>query len=150
MYSAVNLAKYIINKCVKDEVPISNIQLQMILYCIQKEFLKRDTLAFGNSIEAWQFGPVIPNVYYEFCGFGSMPISVCFCNAAELSSADSNEIDSIIEGKRLLEPWELKNDICCSKSAWAKVFNNGTGNRTEIQIDAVKEEISKEGHKNKQ
>ena len=40
MYSAVDLAKYIINKCVKDEVPISNIQLQMILYCIQKEFLK--------------------------------------------------------------------------------------------------------------
>lgn len=35
MYSAVDLAKYIINKCVKDEVPISNIQLQMILYCIQ-------------------------------------------------------------------------------------------------------------------
>lgn len=58
MYSAVDLAKYIINKCVKDEVPISNIQLQMILYCIQKEFFKRDTLAFGNSIETWQFGPV--------------------------------------------------------------------------------------------
>ena len=75
---------------------------------------------------------------------------VCFCNAAELSSADSNGIDSIIEGKRLLEPWELKNDICCSKSAWTKVFNNGMGNRTEIQIDAIKEEISKEKHKNKQ
>lgn len=40
MYKALDISKYIINKCVNDEKYISNLQLQKILYFIQKEFLK--------------------------------------------------------------------------------------------------------------
>ena len=28
-----------------------------------------------DNIEAWQFGPVVPNVYDHYCGYGAMPIS---------------------------------------------------------------------------
>lgn len=40
MYSALNMAKYIIDKCTKDRYPISNLQLQKILYYVQREFLQ--------------------------------------------------------------------------------------------------------------
>ena len=76
MYTAIDLSKYIVLKCIQDEHPISNLQLQKILYYIQKDFLSRDDLAFSDSIEAWQFGPVVPNVYYYYCGYGAMPISL--------------------------------------------------------------------------
>lgn len=34
MYKTLDVAKYIINKCINDNFPISNMQLQKILYCI--------------------------------------------------------------------------------------------------------------------
>ena len=74
MYRAMDLANYIVDKCIKDNVPITNLQLQRILYFIQKDFLKRGSPAFSDYIEAWEFGPVVPNVYFCFCGFGTMPI----------------------------------------------------------------------------
>ena len=40
MYSALNIAKYIIDKCTRERYPVSNLQLQKILYYIQREFLQ--------------------------------------------------------------------------------------------------------------
>ena len=69
-YPVLELAKYIVAKCIKDECPISNLQLQKILYYIQRDFLhKLDRPAFSENIEAWPFGSVVPDVYYylELC-----------------------------------------------------------------------------------
>ena len=41
MYSALELSKYIVTKCINDGKPISNLQLQKILYYIQRDFLKQ-------------------------------------------------------------------------------------------------------------
>ena len=41
MYKATELAKYIVTKCTNEDQPITNLQLQKILYYIQKEFLKQ-------------------------------------------------------------------------------------------------------------
>ena len=86
MYKAIDLANYIVEKCIKDDNPITNLQLQKILYFIQKDFLKRGTRAFSDDIEAWKFGPVVPNVYFYFCGFGAMPISISRDTVPNLTS----------------------------------------------------------------
>ena len=70
MYTAIDLSKYIVSKCINDGYPISNLQFRKILYYIQKDFLSRDDLAFSDGIEAWQFGPVVPNVYYIIVDMG--------------------------------------------------------------------------------
>ena len=71
-YSAFDLARYVLKKCIDEDHPISNLQLQKILYYIQECFLKeKDRKAFSEPIEAWQFGPVIPKVYDEYCIYGS-------------------------------------------------------------------------------
>lgn len=43
-YSAVDLSKYIVYKCITEGQPISNLQLQKILYYIQRNFLKMTEL----------------------------------------------------------------------------------------------------------
>ena len=48
---ALDLAKYIVTKCVKDNCAISNLQLQKILYFIQRDFLRCDKPAFSDAIE---------------------------------------------------------------------------------------------------
>lgn len=138
MYTALKLSKYIVSKCIKEEKFISNLHLQKILYFIQKDFLQRGKIAFNDDIEAWQFGPVVPNVYYYFCGFGSMPIS----NLAGtfLIEEDKDAIDRIVEAKRELDPWDMVSETHRAGGAWAQVYNNGLGIRQVIPTELIKSE----------
>lgn len=135
-YETVHIAKYIINKCTIDQHPISNLQLQKILYCIQRDFLKNDMLAFDDDFEAWQFGPVIPEVYYLFCGFGAIRIQMKY--DLDIGSDYAALINPIIERKRLLNPWDWSEDINATGKAWDKVYSNGSGNHKVIPKQIIR------------
>lgn len=107
-YSALDIAKYIISKCTSDEKPINNLQLQKILYYAQKEFLRVSSALFDDEFEAWQFGPVIPSVCYQYCGFGALPIRMQYSTKLDgLTPKELETINDIIEEKRKKNPWEL-------------------------------------------
>lgn len=137
-YNAKDIAKYVVNKCIDDEHPISNLQLQKILYYIQRAYLKQDRCAFTENIEAWQFGPVVPCVYYIYCGFGSMRICVKLTPEEELQPEDKAIIDPIVESKRDLMPWDLVNDTHREGGAWNLTFKNGEGLHAIIPMDLIK------------
>lgn len=137
MYKAMDLANYIVDKCIKDNVPITNLQLQRILYFVQKDFLKRGSPAFLDEIEAWRCGPVVSNVYFYFCGFGAMPISISR-DAVPNLSIDKNIIDNIVNTKRSLTPWEAVKEIHKTTGAWSKVYDNGKGRQCIIPVDFIK------------
>lgn len=140
MYKATDLANYIVEKCHRDRCPVSNLQLQKILYYIQREYLQNNKQAFSDPIEAWQFGPVVPNVYYDFCGFGSMPITISFPNKRSIDYQDQQKINPIIEAKRKLYPWDLVAETHKEGGAWQRTYNNGLGNHCVIPIERIKEE----------
>ena len=67
MYDVLLMAKYIIKYCNKSNLPISNLKLQKLLYFIQAAFLvEKGHACFPDEIEAWDFGPVVPAVYYKY------------------------------------------------------------------------------------
>lgn len=70
MIDTLNLSKYIVSKCYNQQKPISNIQLQKILYELNKQY------SFDACIEQIGNLYVYPKVYYHFSGFGIMPISI--------------------------------------------------------------------------
>lgn len=75
MYSALDVARYIILRCNQHGRTISNLKLQKILYFVQAEFLvSQDYPCFRERIEAWDFGPVIPDVYHRYKVYGSASI----------------------------------------------------------------------------
>lgn len=137
MYKALELAAYVVNKCIDEHQPITNLQLQKILYYIQRDFLHRGDTAFNDVIEAWQFGPVVPNVYYYYCGNGAMPIFVS-SKGATIFDSDKIYIDTIVEEKRQLDPWELVEETHKEGGAWAQIYNNGAGNHQEIPIELIR------------
>ena len=50
-YEAIEIAKYIINKCTVDGCPVSNLQIQKILYFLQKHYLQNEnTILFYDDI----------------------------------------------------------------------------------------------------
>lgn len=137
MYTAIELSKYIVSKCVQENHPISNLQLQKILYYIQKDFLSRDDIAFLDDIEAWQFGPVVPNVYYYYCGYGAMPISIASGNVL-ISDFDATYVDQIVEVKRELNPWDMVEETHKQDGAWARIYRDGLGNHCIIPTELIK------------
>ena len=139
---AVDLADYIIDKCNKDDMPISNLQLNKILYCIQRHFVKQDTYAFYDDIEAWCFGPVVPDVYYKYGICGVMPIRPPYPIekvTINLTNEEKAAINKIIEDKRVLSPWTFSDDIQREGGAWAQAFSKKA--KTIIPIDLIKEEV---------
>lgn len=139
--SAINLSKYIITKCAKDNKPISNLQLQKILYCIQANYLKnwyKYKIAFYDSIYAWECGPVVPNAYYRFCGHGGMPITNEY-EDIDIEQEDKDIIDPIVEYLRDLPPWELSKITNGKGSAWYwyKTYNNGVNMHKDISFNII-------------
>ena len=138
---ALNLAKYIVTKCMNDDCPISNIQLQAILFFIQIDIIRRSEgldLAFFDDFEAWAFGPVIPKVYYYFCGYSGLTILDTFADVTELFASDWY-INRIIEQRRSpFNSWEVISEAQNSK-AWQQVFADGQGKHMIIPVRLIRE-----------
>ena len=140
MNGAVAIAKYIVNKCFTEGCPVSNLQLQKILYYIQREFLQKlDVPAFPEEIEAWRFGPVVRVVYNRFCGFGGMPIRMRYPKQITVKQGEKAIIDNIVEEKRGLPPWDLVGDTHEQGKPWALIFKNGAGDHQIIPKPLIKD-----------
>lgn len=137
MYPALYLARYIIDKCAKDEHPISNLQLQKILYQLQKELLKKGTVLVNDDFQAWAYGPVVPKVYFEFCSYGAMRIDERY--NVRIENKIKQAIDPIIEKLRKDEPWELVKQTHLKGGAWDIVYRNGSGNKSTIPLELIKD-----------
>ena len=62
-----NNLKNICLKLMKNNEKITNLRLQKFLYFIQVFCLiKYDTPAFNEKIEAWPYGPVVPEAYFAY------------------------------------------------------------------------------------
>lgn len=100
MYSVLTVARYIIWYCKKHGFSISNLKLQKILYFVQAEFLvSKGVPCFEEDIEAWDFGPVVPEVYHEFKVFGSSDIPKHVCKDANLMILNDDKmlIDDMVD-----------------------------------------------------
>lgn len=111
MYDVLLIARYVIQYCRECHYSLSNLKLQKILYFIQAEFLVVENCpCFYEDIEAWDFGPVVPEVYHEYKFFGS----------SNIMTFDSTDYSKEIQERHL----ELINGIideCAGYSASALV-----------------------------
>ena len=141
MYSALLISRYIIKRCNEINKSISNLKLQKLLYFVQAEFLvSKDKPCFYEKIEAWDFGPVVPEVYRKYRIYGSASIPY---------------IKGIENGKILSDDQALINeivDICSKYSAamlvevthaqepWKKAYKRYQNNT--ISNDSIKSFLS--------
>lgn len=126
MYNAIDIAMYAVDKCTSEGVSISNLQLQKILYYIQVNFLRvQDKVAFNDTIEAWQHGPVVPNVYSYFNCYGGTKIYRFFPDKRMIFKAEDDKdiVDKVIQMCRKLDPWELVQRSHKVGGPWHKVYN---------------------------
>ncbi|MBE3030128.1 DUF4065 domain-containing protein [Campylobacter sp. RM9344] len=141
---ALDVSKYILTKCNKDGQPISNLQLQKMLYYIQYEFLTNyGKPLFDDDFEAWKFGPVIPVIYYEYSHMGAFKIGAdyegCDKILSNMTQEEINTLNQIIVDKRDINAWRLVDNTHKSGKAWDIVFKNGDGIGDTISKEQIRE-----------
>ena len=136
MYSALDLAKYIVNYCYKKYKPVSNLKLQKMLYFIWVDYYKNNCVKlFNEKFYAWQFGPVVTETYYEFCSYAG--VEICKTYDVNLANEDLLEINQLIEKyidtpvRKLVEMTHKEN------GPWDMVYNKGAGPKKEIPFDVI-------------
>lgn len=77
--SMEDLSKHILN--VGKSHGVTNLQLQKVMYFTLKDYLRDNGRSkfirgiYDEPFETWQYGPVVPDLYYRYSGNGSMAIN---------------------------------------------------------------------------
>lgn len=138
--NAVEVAEFMVAYAYNKEKPISNLQLQKILYFLWIEYYKKNQIyLFSEKFAAWLFGPVIPEVYYEFCAYGGLPITESFEIDLKNDAAEKF-IKHFVDKYSGADPFKMVAQSHQEGHAWDLIFNKdgkGTGNRTPIPFELI-------------
>lgn len=116
---------------------LTNLKLQKILYFAQAEYLKRfNKKLFEDEIEAWQYGPVVKNVYEWLKGCGAFAITemdVKLYDVEIIPKDIERFLDEIWNKYSEISAWGLVKRTHKAGSAWSKTYRNGMGNKNIIE-----------------
>lgn len=131
----LELAKYIITKCTINDRPVTNDQLQHYLYLLQKETLTHISMPIHHGVfEAWDRGPVIPDVFNHFLPKGYIR-DLC-PNTGSIPS--KLFVDAIIEDVQLRRITELEHSVKQIGGAWHYTWNKHKGENKEIPLYLIR------------
>lgn len=142
---ALDVAAYIINLCIDEGNPVSNLQLQKIMYFTNSFYLKNNgkQLITDEPFEAWQFGPVIDNVYHKYSIYGGNPI--INKQNYDIKTEIMADLRNVIINLSNVSSWSLVNLSHSKDGAWDKTYQNGLGNHKIIDENLIyKEALGKQ------
>lgn len=117
---------------------ISNLKLQKMLYYMQGFFIAVfDKKLFDNEIEAWQYGPVVRDMYNHFKDFGAGAISLKGNEEIiELPKEENELFLEVMNEYGQFSAIKLMN-MTHEELPWKKVFNENP--QGVISYDLLKE-----------
>lgn len=135
-HSAMEIAKYTVSRRYRSGDPISNLQLQKILYFLQFIYASDNgALLFADQFEAWPYGPVIRDVYIEFSDCGGFPIKRGF--DIEIEESLRPFLDAGIDTLAGKSPWELVSISHAEGSPWDLVYNKQNRHKGTISNELI-------------
>ena len=135
--SAVVLCNNILYRAENEKIPITSMKLQKILYYTCRDYVKATGQSpISEAFEVWQYGPVIPSLYWIFKSFGAKPIKD-YARDAGGEARKVSETANPVLAKTLDVAWakyknvsavELSRMTHMENSAWLKAFLAGRQN----------------------
>lgn len=138
---AIDIAYYVLRFCSEQGKPISNLKLQKMLYFLWLDYFRRTGQSlFNEEFYAWQFGPVIPRVYNEFCAYAGIAIDVGTDDSlACVELANRDNIHSILQLYIDKTASQLVKKTHEDGTPWSQVYDGGRGLRSVIPFDLIKQ-----------
>ena len=129
MYNVLDVARYIIDYEATQGRTVSNLRLQKLLYFVQCAFIGiLGHACFDDSIEAWDYGPVVPKVYRAYKEYGSTVIPASSQPVSrKFSDKDSAIITTMLSATSNYTTGELV-DITHSQEPWKNAYVPGLNN----------------------
>jgi len=149
MYSCFDIANKFLELSELDRRPLKQMKLLKLVYIAHGFNLAvNDKPLIKEYVEAWQYGPVIRELYYVIKRFGNRPISkdvVEIYSDNKLTNEDEEFIGVIWDIYKDNTGLELSTMTHQSGTPWDKVYNNSRGLSNSI----ISEKIIKEYYSNK-
>ena len=129
---SVSLARYIVRKRSEDERLhpdadtwcLNLMMLQHTLYRLQTVYCSGTygRLLFSDEFEAWPTGPILPEVYDEFCLHGGSTIRDCDDCRIQPEGNLKRFIDDGIEDLKTRSPWDFVKYSRADLAPWSIVY----------------------------
>ena len=98
MYDARQIANWFVTRANKDGRTFTIMQLLKLVYISHGWHLEmRKTPLIANKIEAWKYGPVIPDVYNAFRAQGVQPQKTVNVESPAVGSRDEHLLEQIYQ-----------------------------------------------------
>lgn len=132
MVTALNVGNNILQRGFAENIDITPMKLQKLIYFVYRDYLKKTGRAlFNERFETWRYGPVVPSVYDKFKKNGSNAIRTYafengndyFLTVNEQSSPVFKEvIDLVWNIYKNLDGIVLSSITHREGSAWRKAY----------------------------
>ncbi|MBO8414986.1 MAG: hypothetical protein IAB19_01210 [Proteobacteria bacterium] len=139
---AQDLAHAIVDYALHTGRPVSNMILQILMFFCALSHYKQGLgrLIDDEAFEAWDYTPVIREIYIEFSIFGASRIIKRFDNTVPLPSHLQLTLDKWLPRG----PWELAGRVHIANGAWQRSYNRTPKNiipESYIQEEALTYDI---------
>lgn len=131
--------------CARSGWSLSDLKLQKILYLAHMLYAgatQGNKSLIDGHFEAWQYGPVLPDLYRWTKLFGSAPIpSGLFRNVGDIDDerAEAKIIDRAVAVFGGLSAWRLVQIVHDKKSAWVRLYDRSKRDIVISQPEIVAE-----------
>jgi uncharacterized phage-associated protein len=152
MYRATDIAKWFIQKGIKEGKPLTPMQVLKLTYIAQCVHLAAfDEALFGESCEAWRYGPVVPAIYQKTRDYGKNPITRDDLFHGSKGIDENHDEDSLYVLSSVWKIFGHWDGIKLSQwthrkgSAWDIAYNKEGGKNYlgyDIAADLLKKEFS--------
>ncbi len=121
---AIDIANTFISRY-GDSHPITNLKLNKLVFYAQVESLKKYGIPlFSDEIQAWEYGPVEPDVYHAFKRYGRGPISAPSA-MFEATDRSVSIVDEVFRCFSEATAFDLVEASHRPDGAWAKTYALG-------------------------
>ena len=135
---ALDVAAHTINHCIDIGNPITNLKLQKILYFLDMTYLVNvGERLIDENFEAWQYGPVVKEVYDKYSSYAASPIELKQEFKEELPDGYEKKIANKIETLANTRAWDLVDISHKKGSPWDVTYRNGLGNHKVIDSNLL-------------
>lgn len=152
-YNVLQVSQYIINYSIENDIQITNLKLQKLLYYTQAAFLTEyDEPCFEEEIEHWRHGPVVSKVYSHYKGYidknindiqhecldmyidanANIAVRKIIYNINDFYIEDIELINNIIQSYRNTDPWDLVEKTH-EEDPWTETHTNEIIDKKRIQ-----------------
>ena len=139
-YDPRTVANEFIIRGVDDEKPLTHIEVQKLLYFCHGWMLGIHGRPFLNGMwEAWRYGPVLPDVYFNLNHYRGRPITAPIPDAPREAFADEEKIImDVVYGYRSLGTFKLVGITHSQGGPWDRVWH-GRGDSGIIGNEMIRE-----------